>query len=291
MKSKDIKLILDVTYDENQARRAALTSSSKADPAGAENEDASEKQSEVARAESSVLSLDHFHAMETQDAIDKMCEFPGIGMKTAACVALFCLRRSCFAVDTHVFRLCQYLNWVPPKDSVQPGEPKVGRNTTYTHCEARVPDELKYSLHQLLIKHGKTCPRCRAATTVNSAEWSKGCPIEHLVTRFEAKKNGAGEGASAVKSAKGTAGTKKKGKAAVVSEESEEEEEAAESEGSAEESEVEDVPTPKRTFRKRAAKAKAAPKIKKSDVVSGESEEDESSALSDMSSEFEDEDE
>ena len=190
VKSKDIKAILEMTYQENQARKDALKSESAADPAGAENEPNETKQSEIEHAESEILSLDHLHVMDTQDAIDHMVTFPGIGAKTAACVALFCMRRSCFAVDTHVFRLCQYLGWVPPVDTVRDGQPKVTRNTAYTHCEARVPDDLKYSLHQLLIKHGKTCPRCRAATSTSSEKWEEGCKIEHLVTRYGAKKGG-----------------------------------------------------------------------------------------------------
>lgn len=293
VKSKDIKSILEMTYQENQARRAALKSETEDSPAGAENEVPSEKESEIARAESSVLSLDHYHSMETQEAIDRMCEFPGIGMKTAACVALFCLRRSCFAVDTHVFRLCQYLNWVPPPDDVQPGQPKVGRNTTYTHCEARVPDELKYSLHQLLIKHGKTCSRCRAATTTSSAEWSKGCPIEHLVHRFELKKNGAG-GAVATPNGKTTKGTPKSTKSGGRKRQASVESEEAESSDLSEEadSELEDAPPPKRTPRKRAAKVAATtPKNKGRRAKDVEESEDQESStgVSDLSSEFEDE--
>lgn len=87
-----------------------------------------------------------------------------------------------------MFRLCQYLGWVPK--STKKGEPKVDRDTTFSHCDVRIPDELKYALHQLLIKHGKTCPRCRAATGQSSANWEEGCPIEHLVKRHGAKKGG-----------------------------------------------------------------------------------------------------
>ena len=74
--------------------------------------------------------------------------------------------------------------------STKKGQPKVDRNTTYSHCDARIPDEFKYPLHQLLIKHGKVCPRCRAVTGQNSANWEEGCPIEHLVKRHGAKKGG-----------------------------------------------------------------------------------------------------
>lgn len=210
IKSRDIQKILQMTYEDNQARRAEHKDA-KVNPAGADREPESEKTAEIERAENNVLSLDHIHLLSTPDAINRMLEFPGIGAKTASCVALFCLQRPSFAVDTHVFRLCRYLGWVPERPKA--GQPKVDRNTTYSHCEVRIPDELKYALHQLLIKHGKTCPRCRAITGQGSADWEKGCPIEHLVTRHGAKKGGVGGAAK-----------KKGGKKAKVEDDDEEEE-------------------------------------------------------------------
>lgn len=186
-KSKDIQAILQMAYEENQERKAALANPND-DPEGAENEPESEKQEEITKAKQNIISLDHLHLLSTDDAINKMLTYPGIGPKTASCVALFCLQRPSFAVDTHVFRLCQYLGWVPK--TVKKGQPKVDRNTTYSHCDVRIPDDLKYPLHQLLIKHGKTCPRCRAITGHTSAGWEEGCPIEHLVNRHGAKKGG-----------------------------------------------------------------------------------------------------
>ncbi|CAK4031579.1 hypothetical protein MYCFIDRAFT_25275 [Lecanosticta acicola] len=186
-KSKDIQAILQMAYEENQERKAALTSDADS-AAGADKEPKGEKQEEIAKATQNVISLDHIHLLSTDDAINKMLSYPGIGPKTASCVALFCLQRPSFAVDTHVFRLCQYLGWVPK--TTRKGQPKVDRNTTYSHCDVRIPDDLKYPLHQLLIKHGKTCPRCRAVTGQTSANWEEGCPIEHLVKRHGAKKGG-----------------------------------------------------------------------------------------------------
>lgn len=186
-KSKDIQAILQMAYEENQERKAALISPSGA-AAGAEHEPQSEKSAEIEKATHNIISLDHLHLLSTPDAIEKMLTYPGIGPKTASCVALFCLQRPSFAVDTHVFRLCQYLGWVPPR--TKKGQPKVDRNTTYSHCDAMIPDMYKYPLHQLLIKHGKVCPRCRAVTGQSSAGWEEGCPIEHLVKRHGAKKGG-----------------------------------------------------------------------------------------------------
>ena len=186
-KSKRIKEILDMVHNENLARRDALVKAKEEDqapgPAGAEHENDSQKQEEIALADQHVLSLDYLHVLSSDDALNALIKYPGIGPKTASCVLLFCMQRPSFAVDTHVFRLCKWLNWVPPD--------KATRNTAYSHCEVRVPDQLKYPLHQLLIRHGKTCPRCRAATSEGSEGWDKGCPIDHLVKRTGKRKGKA----------------------------------------------------------------------------------------------------
>ncbi|KAJ4994360.1 HhH-GPD family base excision DNA repair protein [Stagonosporopsis vannaccii] len=202
VKSKDIKKILQMVWEENQARRDALKSSS-TEAQGEANEAAEDKDKEMQKADEDVVSLDHLHLLSNDDAFAHLTSYPGIGPKTASCVLLFCLQRPSFAVDTHVFRLCKWLNWVPqPGDErgLAPGAkgPFAGptRNSTYAHCEVRVPDHLKYPLHQLLIKHGKSCPRCRAITGESSEGWDKGCPIDHLVQRSGGRK---GDGASPVK--------------------------------------------------------------------------------------------
>lgn len=188
-KSKNIKAILEQVYAENMARRDALVKAREGNdaalaPKGAENESPEQQLAEVIRADQHVVSLDHLHALGTQDAMEAMMRYPGIGVKTSSCVALFCMRRPSLAVDTHVFRLLKWLGWVPPDVK--------GEIAAFSHVEVRVPDELKYALHQLFIKHGKTCPRCRAATGETSEDWDKGCIIDHLVTRTGKRKGGAG---------------------------------------------------------------------------------------------------
>ncbi|KAF2847778.1 DNA glycosylase [Plenodomus tracheiphilus IPT5] len=214
VKSKDIKKILQMVWEENQTRRDELLSSKEA--SGSKGEAAEDKKNEVEKAEHNIVSLDHLHTLSSEDAFTALTKYPGIGPKTASCVLLFCLQRPSFAVDTHVFRLCKWLGWVPPPgDSrgLAPGGKGtfVGptRNSTYAHCEVRVPDDLKYPLHQLLIKHGKACPRCRAITGEGSDGWEKGCPIEHLVKRDGVRK---GEGEDSPVKGGAKKGKAKKGK-------------------------------------------------------------------------------
>ncbi len=226
VKSKDIKKILQMVYEENQERSHKLKDDdAKASVKDEDGETAEEKHKEIAKADSSVVSLDHLHLLSSEDAFQKLLSYPGIGPKTASCVLLFCLQRPSFAVDTHVFRLVSWLGWVPTqveaqkmanaaaaaklreeksekggKSSEKKAKTKakpmrrVSRETTYAHCDVRVPDELKYSLHYLLIKHGKECPWCSArmgnSARLKAGKWKNGCPLDHLMKRV--KKSGGG---------------------------------------------------------------------------------------------------
>lgn len=185
-KSKNIKAILDMVYIDNEERRNALL---KAKEAG--EKFTVEQEAELLLLQQGVLTLDYYHVLSTEDALNTFIKYPGIGVKTASCVALFCMQRPSFAVDTHVFRLCQYLGWVPPDNALGPRQKKPDRNSTFSHCEVRIPNHLKYGLHQLFLKHGKKCPRCRAVTGERSKGWAEAnCVIEHLVKRLGAKKGG-----------------------------------------------------------------------------------------------------
>ena len=198
-KSKNIKAILDMVYRDNEERRNVLL---KAKEAG--ERFTVEKEAELLLLQQGVLTLDYYHVLSTEDALNTFIKYPGIGVKTASCVALFCMQRPSFAVDTHVFRLCQYLGWVPPENSLGPRQKKPDRNSTFSHCEVRIPDNLKYGLHQLFLNHGKKCPRCRAITGEKSAGWAEAnCVIEHLVKRLGAKKGGLDTLKKASKTKKG----------------------------------------------------------------------------------------
>ncbi|RDB27047.1 hypothetical protein Hypma_005066 [Hypsizygus marmoreus] len=93
----------------------------------------------------------------SDDAIMKeLISYDGVGPKTASCVLLFCLGRDSFAVDTHVFRLSKVLGWVPEK---------ADRVLTQAHLDLRIPGELKYGLHVLMMQHGRTCKGCKRSSS------------------------------------------------------------------------------------------------------------------------------
>jgi endonuclease III len=156
-KSKNIKAVLDMVYEENQERREAILAAKKETPKetagepsqlppGVKRETSQELSDEIYTADANVLSLNYLHALSTDEAMSKLTSYPGVGVKTASCVILFNFGRGSFAVDTHVWRLCRWLGWVPGYAT---------RNQTYSHCDMRIPDEMKYDLHGLFWKHGK----------------------------------------------------------------------------------------------------------------------------------------
>jgi endonuclease III len=95
-----------------------------------------------------------------EEARDYLCELPGVGRKTAACVLLFSHGRTEVPVDTHVYRVGTRLGLWPE-----------GTSLVKAHDEmlklVKTPEEA-YELHVLLIRHGRRtctarnpdCPAC-----------------------------------------------------------------------------------------------------------------------------------
>jgi endonuclease III len=91
-----------------------------------------------------------------EEARDYLCDLPGVGRKTAACVLLFSFGRPEVPVDTHVYRVASRLGLI-----------RQGASFDEAHDEMLrlVDPEDAYEVHVLLIRHGRrTCtaraPRC-----------------------------------------------------------------------------------------------------------------------------------
>ena len=90
-----------------------------------------------------------------EEARDYLCELPGVGRKTAACVLLFSFGRPDVPVDTHVYRVGSRLGLWPERASFD-----------LAHDTLLRLSEDAYETHVSLIRHGRrTCtawaPRCR----------------------------------------------------------------------------------------------------------------------------------
>ncbi|KAG6872473.1 hypothetical protein C0995_009472 [Termitomyces sp. Mi166 len=114
----------------------------------------------------------------SDDAVmEELISYDGVGPKTASCVLLFCLGRDSFAVDTHIYRLSKLLGWVPEK---------ADRVLAQAHLDLRIPAELKYGLHVLMIQHGRACSGCKKAGSGAS------CVLKSYLTQRRAAVSGGG---------------------------------------------------------------------------------------------------
>jgi endonuclease III len=104
------------------------------------------------------LSLDGLSALTVPEAQEYLCELPGVGRKTAACVLLFALGMRDVPVDTHVSRVGTRLGLF------RPGAPFL---EMHNQMLALTPPGEELELHMNLLRHGRrTCharkPECRA---------------------------------------------------------------------------------------------------------------------------------
>lgn len=96
--------------------------------------------------------LDALFNMDDHDAMKELLSYKYIGTKSASVVMSWSLKRNPFTVDTHVYRIAGLWGWRPDNAT---------REKTQSHLEVMIPPKYKFSLHFLLIQHGRTCPACR----------------------------------------------------------------------------------------------------------------------------------
>lgn len=178
-----IKALLDGTLIINAERAEAFRNETPDSPAtvlAADKLSDKQKQFEIWMYDNGILHLEHYRALSNEDAMSELVSWKGVAVKTAACVLLFCMQQPVFALDTHCLRLASWLGWTP--HDAEPEE-------AFAHLDALVPDDLKYPLHQLFIRHGQVCLRCKKESNEGSPGWGDCvCPLEDLLTRTRKEK-------------------------------------------------------------------------------------------------------
>jgi endonuclease-3 len=96
--------------------------------------------------------LNHLFNASDDDAVKELISYKGVGPKSALCILSIYLQRDSFAVDTHIYRISGLWGWRPEK---------VTREKAQAHLDARIPNDIKFALHYLLIVHGRECEVCR----------------------------------------------------------------------------------------------------------------------------------
>jgi endonuclease-3 len=110
---------------------------------------------EILRALPEDLDLFFLRDMPLRDARDWLCDLPGVGRKTAACVLLFAFGRRDVPVDTHVGRVATRLALL--RDGTRSEE-------QHDAMTALAPPGAELELHINLLRHGRrTCHARRPA--------------------------------------------------------------------------------------------------------------------------------
>lgn len=120
-------------------------------------------------------TLEPLRDMNDHDAEAFLTSLPNVGKKVARCVLLYALERQVFPVDTHCWRIARRLDWVRRTQ-------KDGRCATRDadRLQARIPPELRFSLHVNLISLGREI--CTASNPNCAA-----CPINTWCQRIGIK--------------------------------------------------------------------------------------------------------
>lgn len=111
------------------------------------------------KAEHGELSLEFIHDMETEAALELLCQHKGIGIKTACVTLSFACGREVFPVDTHILRISKRLGLIPPNCSAE---------KAHVMLPPIVPVGKAYPFHMNLIYFGRQicnarkplCERC-----------------------------------------------------------------------------------------------------------------------------------
>ena len=104
------------------------------------------------------LSLAFLDELSTDDALQWLLDLPGVGLKTATLVLLFCFGKAVLPVDTHLHRVSGRLGLIGPK---------VSADKAHAELLALLPADahVLYNFHIAMLRHGqKICvwksPRC-----------------------------------------------------------------------------------------------------------------------------------
>ena len=100
------------------------------------------------------LDLSILEELDDEEVLDYLTGLRGVGVKTAACVLCFSLRRPFIPVDTHVHRLSGRLGLIPEKASANDAHDLL-------NDDSAVPAELRFEFHINLIRHGREVCKAR----------------------------------------------------------------------------------------------------------------------------------
>ena len=132
----------------------------------------------------------------TREELEKL---PGVGPKTANVVLNTAFREETFAVDTHIFRVCNRTGLAPGKDVLQ----------VELKLEKVVPQPFRLNAHHWLILHGRyickaRLPECWRCPVIDLCRYKpKTLPPDERAKAKSSAARSASRGRSAARTAKG----------------------------------------------------------------------------------------
>jgi len=122
--------------------------------------------------ESGSLDLSFLEEYSTEEAMEWLMKFKGVGPKTASIVLLFSLGKPAFPVDTHVHRISGRLGLRPEKMSA---------DQAHEYLATQFPPETYYAAHLNIIQLGREIcnarnPKCKI------------CPLQDLCDYYQTSK-------------------------------------------------------------------------------------------------------
>jgi endonuclease III len=120
-------------------------------------------------------TIDFLAQLPVEEALKWLTDLPGVGIKTATLVLLFCFGKPVLPVDTHVHRVSQRVGLIGPKV-----------NPTQAHdllLPLLPPDpHVLYNFHVDMLKHGQQI------CTWNNPKCPR-CPINDICDYYQSKRN------------------------------------------------------------------------------------------------------
>ena len=115
-------------------------------------------------------SIDFLRDLPAGEGLAWLMKLPGVGIKTASLVLLFCFSKPVLPVDTHVHRVTRRLGLIDPKTTAE---------RAHVELEAIVPPDEYYPAHLNLIRHGREIcharrPRCEICPLAPHCDYFQG---------------------------------------------------------------------------------------------------------------------
>ncbi len=114
-------------------------------------------------------SIDFLRDLPTESALAWLMALPGVGVKTASLVLLFCFGKPVLPVDTHVHRVSGRLGLIGPK---------VSASAAHKVLLDLLPHEptVLFNFHKAMLRHGQqVCvwgtPRCARCPLTDLCDW------------------------------------------------------------------------------------------------------------------------